>query len=483
MPPIRLAAALPAMLLLSTSIPAAILTVDQGGGGDYVDIQSAVYAAADGDTVHVMPGTYTATGTAVVWISDQIVTIEGVGDVASIIIDGEDARYGFHVDSSDQFGTTIRNMTITRGLDSGVRAYFSNPSIESCHITGCSGSAVVAVGDAVVAMQDCEVSYNTADNGPGLMNPGATITADGCEFHHNEATGGSPLSSSLYGGSMTLTNSAIHHNAGSDGGAVYSGWSTLVVDGCTLHHNQAGYMGAAIYAYGTGVAQISNCDVSWNFAAYDGGAVAARSGASLELTSSTIASNAGRGVVVAFGSDASIDTCNVTSNLTNTEWGGGIYLNGGTHTITNTTIAGNDASNGAAIGTNWNTSVSIDGCTIANNTCWNSFGYEAALFGSYTQGDGRSVSNSDFCGNLPNHIDDDFAAGDDGSNTIEPSCTWCSADIDGSLDVGLSDIFYLVDNWGPCASCPGDFNEDSNIGVADLLYLLQEWNYTIEDPV
>jgi hypothetical protein len=365
---IRLAAAVPPMLLLSTAIPAAILTVDQSGGGDYVDIQSAVNAATNGDTVHVMPGTYTAAGTAVVWMSDEIITIEGVGDAASIIIDGEDARYGFHVDSSDQFGTIIRNMTITRGLDHGVRAYHSNPSIESCHITGCSGSAVTAVGDAIVAMQDCEVSYNTSTNGPGLWNPGATVTADGCEFHHNEATAGSPLSSSLGGSSMTLTNCVIHHNTGSTGGAVYSHFSTLVVDGCTLHHNQAGYMGAAIYAYGTGVAQVSNCDVSWNTATFGGGAVAARNEASLELTSSTIASNDGRGVVVRYGSDATIDDCTVTSNLCSTDWGGGIYLDAGSHTITNTTIAGNDAPNGAAIGTNWSTSVSIDGCTVANNT-------------------------------------------------------------------------------------------------------------------
>ena len=322
----RLTVLLCPLFLLTPAVPAAIVTVDAAGGGDYEDIQTALGSASNGDTVQVMPGTYTAEGSAVVWISDSNanIIIEGVGDAASIIIDGEDARYGFMVDASDETGTILRNLTITRGLDAGVRAYFSNPLIESCSIRDCSGGAVVAVGDAVVTMQDCEVSYNTADDGSGLWNAGATISASGCEFHHNDATNGSPLSSSLGGGSLALSNCDIHHNTGTGGGAVYSAWGTLVMTDCTLHHNQAGYMGGSIYAYGTGLAQISNCDVSWNTAANDGGAIAARNGALLELTSSTIASNDGGGVVVAYGSDATIYGCSLTSNIANTSWGGAI---------------------------------------------------------------------------------------------------------------------------------------------------------------
>ena len=45
-------------ILYSSSFPAATLTVDLNGGADYTDIQSAIDAAKDGDTVLVKPGEY-----------------------------------------------------------------------------------------------------------------------------------------------------------------------------------------------------------------------------------------------------------------------------------------------------------------------------------------------------------------------------------------------------------------------------------------
>ena len=41
--------------------PAATLTVDLNGGADYTDIQAAIDAAKDGDTVLVKPGEYVIT--------------------------------------------------------------------------------------------------------------------------------------------------------------------------------------------------------------------------------------------------------------------------------------------------------------------------------------------------------------------------------------------------------------------------------------
>src|SRR5512143_3537222 len=45
----------------SSALVAATLTVDLNGGADYADIQSAIDAAADGDTVRVKPGEYVIT--------------------------------------------------------------------------------------------------------------------------------------------------------------------------------------------------------------------------------------------------------------------------------------------------------------------------------------------------------------------------------------------------------------------------------------
>ena len=47
--------------LCSSSLSAATLTVDLNGGADYTELQSAIDAAADGDTVLVKPGEYVIT--------------------------------------------------------------------------------------------------------------------------------------------------------------------------------------------------------------------------------------------------------------------------------------------------------------------------------------------------------------------------------------------------------------------------------------
>ena len=49
------------LFAMSTVSSGATLTVDLNGGGDYTDIQSAIDAAADGDTVLVKPGEYVIT--------------------------------------------------------------------------------------------------------------------------------------------------------------------------------------------------------------------------------------------------------------------------------------------------------------------------------------------------------------------------------------------------------------------------------------
>ncbi|MDD1771056.1 MAG: hypothetical protein LUO79_08225, partial [Methanomassiliicoccales archaeon] len=48
-------------LIVTALSPAATLTVDLNGGSDYADIQAAIDAAADGDTVLVKPGEYVIT--------------------------------------------------------------------------------------------------------------------------------------------------------------------------------------------------------------------------------------------------------------------------------------------------------------------------------------------------------------------------------------------------------------------------------------
>lgn len=63
---------------------------------------------------------------------------------------------------------------------------------------------------------------------------------------------------------------------------------------------------------------------------------------------------------------------------------------------------------------------------------------------------------------------------DDVMLTAEPGlpCPW---DIDGTGDVGISDLLDLLADWGPCKGCPSDFDGNDDVGIADLLELLANW--------
>lgn len=54
----------------------------------------------------------------------------------------------------------------------------------------------------------------------------------------------------------------------------------------------------------------------------------------------------------------------------------------------------------------------------------------------------------------------------------------CPADLDGSGEVGVDDLFILLAAWGECAkpeNCPADLNGSGEVGVDDLFELLAAW--------
>ncbi len=56
--------------------------------------------------------------------------------------------------------------------------------------------------------------------------------------------------------------------------------------------------------------------------------------------------------------------------------------------------------------------------------------------------------------------------------------TPCPWDIDGSGDVGVKDLLFLLGAWGPCppkGDCLADFDDTGDVGVKDLLFLLGAW--------
>ncbi|NNF44173.1 MAG: hypothetical protein HKO59_05870 [Phycisphaerales bacterium] len=74
----------------------------------------------------------------------------------------------------------------------------------------------------------------------------------------------------------------------------------------------------------------------------------------------------------------------------------------------------------------------------------------------------------------------DIAVGDakdvDGDGVPDSCGDACPADLDGSGDVGFTDLLAILADWGPCpADCPADLDASGDVGFTDLLAVLAAW--------
>lgn len=79
------------------------------------------------------------------------------------------------------------------------------------------------------------------------------------------------------------------------------------------------------------------------------------------------------------------------------------------------------------------------------------------------------------CNGVPDA--DDIAnkdSADINNNGVPDECE-CVADLDGSGEVGVSDLLAFLAAWGTDPAGPPDLNDDGIVGVADLLLLLAAW--------
>ena len=115
---------------------------------DYGTIQSAIDNADPGDTIIVVRGTYTGAGNKNLDFGGLAITVKGEGCREETIIDCNGSGRGFHFQSGEGSDSVVENLTIQEGVSSfGAGIYChnnSNPTINNCIITGCSGGMMVA---------------------------------------------------------------------------------------------------------------------------------------------------------------------------------------------------------------------------------------------------------------------------------------------------------------------------------------------------
>jgi parallel beta-helix repeat protein len=292
-------------LTVTSSSEAATLTVDLIGRADYSDIQSALDAAKDGDTVLVKPGEYVITETidfnrfqnpddlASPGVKNIVVNSERGADVTTIRISMEPVdpvKRNVVIFKNGEGNTTVlEGFGITGGnvVDSfggGLLCINSSPSIRKCLIYGnrcevdfCGSVKCLPLrgGGGLHCLRSSPQVFdcNFFDNSAGYVGGGVYCIESNpmfinCIFSNNLASvdgGGVYLNAS----SPTLINCMISGNiarSGGAGGILCGQMSSPILKNCTISGNrQLSYItsGNALACWGNSKPKILS-SIMWN---------------------------------------------------------------------------------------------------------------------------------------------------------------------------------------------------------------------------
>ncbi len=206
------------------------------------DIQTAVNATQNGDTVIVTNGIYYTSAVPYGGMTNRVVitnsiTLKSVNGPNFTTIKGQLAIAGLAPVTCVYMATnaTLTGFTMKGGQNYGVYCSTTNCTITNCVITGCSGngtgaangSAAIFAGavfnSLIISNQSTGVAYSTCHN--CVINFNAAGTSVGC-------TGGGAYSSVLY--NCLLTGNTAAQGGGAGGGTMYN---------CTVTANTGGLGG------------------------------------------------------------------------------------------------------------------------------------------------------------------------------------------------------------------------------------------------
>jgi len=204
---------------------------------EYANIQDAILACHDFDTVVIAPGRYTGPGNRNISLKGKAISVRSTDPtdsqaVKNTIIDCEGQSRGFVFNMGEKSDSMLSGLTITDGyglLGGGIYCYNnSSPSITNCVIN--NNSAVIGGGLACANSNtkpkiiNCNITANTALVGGG-----------GCYFNAS-----SPI----------IKNCIVSGNAAPDGGAFYSLYAgNPIIANCTISQNTASRSAGAVYCY------------------------------------------------------------------------------------------------------------------------------------------------------------------------------------------------------------------------------------------
>jgi len=240
------------LLLLPFASPAAEHHVQPNGLGDFPDIQTALDAAASGDTVVLHDGVFQGPGNRDLRPGDKTITVRSLSESAVDCILGFDGYPGFW--QEDTRALILEHLTLRGGAraDGGaVHVWHGTVNATGCHFLNNSGSeagAIWAVNGSANRFTDCLFSGNAGGDGALLFNVDLAIF-EGCKFIDNGA-GSSDYVIDTLGGHLRLEDCVFRDNR-SQWGTVKCHAATCWIDACLFADNITSGTGA-VYLWSEG---------------------------------------------------------------------------------------------------------------------------------------------------------------------------------------------------------------------------------------
>ncbi len=307
----------------STTIEDGLITIE--GVGNQASIQDALSGVDEGGTITVCPGSYEGTYT----IARGLTLHAPLGaELTELVSDGTASV--INVAAGD---VTISGFTVSGGVGTDIST--------DTDTTG--GGGILGWNADALTVEDCIITGNQADYGGGVMGPGEgllTIVRSTISSNHADA----------YGGGVYVLDGVIEavdfidNSSATSGGGLYHFENSLTLADSSFTDNAATY-GGGIRAY-AGTIEASSTVLEDNQADYGGGLYMRNDPtvSGLEIRGNS----ADRGAGVYCREDGTLMDTTVEANVA-TSYGGGVMCSSGVTLLDNVTITDSEAPGGAGM--------------------------------------------------------------------------------------------------------------------------------------